>query len=61
MKRYKVLKQLGKGVFGVVVKALDIEKSQIVAIKVMKKSKNSKEQFERETETLKFLNKIDHN
>ena len=35
-KRYKVIKKIGEGVFGIVLKAWDIETSKNVAIKVMR-------------------------
>lgn len=41
--RYKILKYLGRGVFGVVVKAFDLEENEIVAIKLIKKKKECRE------------------
>ncbi len=35
-KRYKVIKKIGEGVFGIVLKALDLESNKHVAIKVVR-------------------------
>lgn len=37
-KKYKVIKMIGEGVFGIVLKALDIETNKYVAIKVVRNS-----------------------
>ena len=60
-KRYKVVSQIGKGVFGLVLKAVDTqEKNQIVAIKILRDSGEFREQAKRELEILNFINKVDH-
>lgn len=41
MNRFKVLKQIGNGSYGIVMKALNLETSEIVAIKKMKKPYNT--------------------
>ena len=63
--RYRVIKQIGKGVFGLVVSAEDTEKKIIVAIKIMHDKSNLgdpriREQAMREIEILQFINKVDH-
>jgi serine/threonine protein kinase len=35
-KKYKVIKKIGEGVFGIVLKALDLESNKYVAIKVVR-------------------------
>ena len=41
--RYKIVKTIGSGVFGLVVKALDMETNKEVAIKIIKDNKDCKE------------------
>ncbi|CDW72352.1 dual specificity tyrosine-phosphorylation-regulated kinase 1a [Stylonychia lemnae] len=50
-----------KGVFGVVIQAIDLKQNnKVVAIKVLKDSKDCRDQALREIEMLKLLNMIDH-
>lgn len=58
--RYKPLKIIGKGVFGIVIKAFDTRENKNVAIKIMKNHNQAKEQAKREVKMLQFINKIDH-
>ena len=59
MKKYKILKTLGDGTFGSVVKAINKKTRQIVAIKKMKKRYRSWKEIVNLAE-LKFLMKLHH-
>jgi hypothetical protein len=58
--RYKVIEEIGKGVFGVVVKAIDtLHKDCMVAIKIIKNSSKFYYQSKIEIKNLKLLNEKD--
>jgi len=57
--RYVVSTVIGKGSFGQVVKALDQQTSQLVAIKIIKSKKPFLQQAKTEIELLEFLNRKD--
>ncbi|KAI9145510.1 kinase-like domain-containing protein [Paraphysoderma sedebokerense] len=57
--RYKVLQVLGKGSFGVVIKAIDVQTDDYVAIKIIKAKKSFSKQAMIEIRILEFLNSND--
>jgi dual specificity tyrosine-phosphorylation-regulated kinase 1 len=64
-KRYLITKQLGRGVFGLVVQAKDMVSGELMAIKIMpdkseEGDRRMMDQAGQEVEILKFVNQIDH-
>ncbi|KPA86109.1 protein kinase-like protein [Leptomonas pyrrhocoris] len=57
--RYEVLKVLGQGTFGIVVRALDHKLHTLVAIKIIKNKRNYTKQAQEEIKTLELLNRDD--
>ncbi|CBZ30734.1 protein kinase-like protein [Leishmania mexicana MHOM/GT/2001/U1103] len=57
--RYEVVKVLGQGTFGVVVRALDHKHHRLVAVKVIKNKPNYTKQAREEIKTLELLNRDD--
>lgn len=57
--RYEVLKELGRGTFGVVVKALDHKKRQQVAVKIIKGKPSYTKQAKEEVKILELLARDD--
>jgi serine/threonine protein kinase len=63
--QYRFIRYIGRGVFGMVIQAIDINNNEKVAIKVIRDRSNCgdsrfREQAKSEIEILKFINKIDH-
>ena len=63
--QYRFVKYIGRGVFGMVIQAIDINNNEKVAIKLIRDRSNCgdsrfREQAKSEIEILKFINKIDH-
>lgn len=59
--RYEVLKILGQGTFGIVVKAMDHKEMRLVAVKIIKNKPNYTKQAREEIGTLQHLNSSDAN
>ncbi|AYU82984.1 protein kinase-like protein [Leishmania donovani] len=57
--RYEVVKVLGQGTFGIVVRALDHKHHRLVAVKVIKNKPNYTKQAREEIKTLELLNRDD--
>ncbi|KPI85169.1 Protein kinase-like protein [Leptomonas seymouri] len=57
--RYEVLKVLGQGTFGIVVRAMDHKLHELVAIKIIKNKPNYTKQAQEEVKTLQLLNSED--
>jgi len=57
--RYEVLKEIGKGSFGQVIKAYDHKTHQHVALKIMRNESRFKRQAQEETKILQFLKSQD--
>ncbi|GET92693.1 protein kinase-like protein [Leishmania tarentolae] len=57
--RYEVVKVLGQGTFGIVVRALDHKYDRLVAVKIIKNKPNYAKQAREEIKTLELLNRDD--
>ncbi|KAG5492594.1 hypothetical protein JKF63_01173 [Porcisia hertigi] len=57
--RYEVVKVLGQGTFGIVVRAIDHKHHRTVAVKIIKNKPNYTKQAREEIKTLELLNRAD--